>query len=133
MPGEILSRSALNRALLARQMLLRREPVSACEAVERLVGLQAQQARPPFIGLWSRVEGFRREDLRRLIHEGQAVRATLMRATLHLMSRRDFLRFRAVIQPALTGAARSILGSGRTASTRTRCSRPPASCTAAGR
>lgn len=110
MSTHTVTRRALNRALLARQMLLRRERVPVVEAVERLVGLQAQQARPPFVGLWSRVEGFRREDLRSLLERREVVRATLMRCTLHLMSRQDFLRFRPAIQPALTGAAQSILG-----------------------
>ena len=58
-----MTRRALNRATLARQMLLRREAVSPVRAVERLAGLQAQVPRPPFVGLWSRVDGFRREDL----------------------------------------------------------------------
>ena len=59
--GEVLSLRQLSRATLARQLLLRREKTTALEAVERLVGLQAQVPRPPFIGLWSRVAGFRAE------------------------------------------------------------------------
>ncbi len=90
-------------------MLLAREKVSAVAAVERLVGMQAQQPQPPFIGLWTRVEGFRREDLLRRLADRGVVRATLMRATLHLMSARDYLALRASLQPALTSAMRSIL------------------------
>ena len=60
---ESLSRKALNRSLLARQMLLAREEVSALAAVERLVGMQAQQPQPPFVGLWTRMSRFEREDL----------------------------------------------------------------------
>lgn len=109
MSHEVLTPRRLNRALLARQWLLTPEPMAPLELIERLVGLQAQQARPPFVGLWSRIPGFRREELRSLCASGEVVRASLMRCTLHLMSRRDYLRFRPVLQPALTGAMRSIL------------------------
>ncbi|MFN3651593.1 MAG: winged helix DNA-binding domain-containing protein [Armatimonadota bacterium] len=109
MSHPILTQRALNRALLARQMLLRRKAVSAVEAIERLAGLQAQQARPPFVGLWCRLEEFRREELVPLLHSGQVVRAPLMRCTLHLWSRRDFTALRPAIQPALDSAVRSIL------------------------
>ncbi|MGV3724446.1 MAG: winged helix DNA-binding domain-containing protein [Actinomycetota bacterium] len=107
---ERLSRKALNRALLARQMLVTREPVPASTVIERLVGLQAQQARPPFVGLWSRSVGFERQELRSLIESRAVVRGSLMRCTLHLMTRRDFLAFRPVLQPALTRGMQSILG-----------------------
>src|SRR5262249_24399416 len=73
---------------------------------ERLLGLQAQVPRPPFVGLWSRVDGFGREDLHRLLHDKAVVRATLMRATLHLMSARDFVALRGSLQPVLTLAMR---------------------------
>jgi hypothetical protein len=106
-----LTRRQLNRATLARQMLLGREKTSALRAVERLVGLQAQVAKPPFIGLWSRVEGFRREDLARLLLRRQVVRATLMRGTLHLMSAKDFLELRAALQPVLSAGMQAILRS----------------------
>jgi winged helix DNA-binding protein len=104
-----LTQRALNRALLARQMLLAREELSPVAAIEHLVGLQAQQARPPFLGLWSRIPGFQREDLRSLLESRQVVRATLMRCTLHLMSPSDYLAFRPVLQPALSLGMRSIL------------------------
>lgn len=106
---ETLSNRRLNRALLARQMLLSPQAATATEVVERLVGLQAQQARPPFVGMWSRIPGFQREELKRLCVSGEVVRASLMRCTLHLMTRRDFLAFRPALQPALTAAMRSIL------------------------
>jgi len=105
----MLTLRALNRALLARQMLLARERTTALDAIKQLVGLQAQQARPPFIGLWSRVEGFRREDLTELLTSRKAVRATLMRATLHLMSSDDYLAFRPVLQPMLSNGMKSVL------------------------
>ena len=104
-----LTRKALNRALLARQMLLAREETSTLVVIEHLVGLQAQLARPPFTGLWSRIAGFQREDLRSLIHSRQVVRGTLMRCTLHLMSWRDYAAFRPVLQPALSLGMRTIL------------------------
>ncbi|HYP48139.1 MAG TPA: winged helix DNA-binding domain-containing protein, partial [Thermoleophilaceae bacterium] len=98
---EKLSRRQLNRATLARQLLLEREPISSVAALERLCGMQAQEPRPPFIGLWSRVEGFAREDLLGALEGRQAVRALLMRATLHLVSAADY--------PALQGALRPVL------------------------
>src|SRR5688572_20877128 len=84
----------LNRATLARQMLLAREPMAATAAVERLAGLQAQLARPPFVGLWTRLAGFRREDLIQPLRERKIIRATAMRGTLHLMSADDYVALR---------------------------------------
>lgn len=105
----VLTRRALNRALLARQLLLTRHSLPAVEVIERLVGLQAQQARPPFTGLWSRITGFQRTELLSLIAERQVVRGTAMRGTLHLLTRRDYLQFRPTLQPMLTRAMHSIL------------------------
>jgi hypothetical protein len=83
-------------------MLLQRERRSAVEAVERLCGLQAQEPRPPFPGLWTRLHGFRREDLLGALHERTIVRGTLMRGTLHLMSAADYVAHRMTLQPMLT-------------------------------
>jgi len=107
-PGEVLSRRALNRALLERQLLLRRWKLSAEEAIERLVGLQAQVPDAPYHALSSRLEGFRPEDLSELISARRAVRGTLQRATIHLATARDFLAFRPVLDAFL---ARSFAGS----------------------
>ena len=107
---DVLSRDQLSRATLARQMLLGREKVTVLRAVERLAGLQAQLARPPFIGLWSRVEGFRAEDLARLAHQRKVVRATLMRGTLHIMTTKDFLALRPALQPMLSEGMKSVVG-----------------------
>jgi hypothetical protein len=104
-----LTARALNRALLARQMLLRREKITTLAAVKQLVAVQAQLARPPFVGLWSRVEGFRRDDLNDLLCKRSVVRGTALRATLHLMAADDYVAFRGVIQTALSAAMRGVL------------------------
>jgi hypothetical protein len=90
-------------------MLLAREAVPVPEALERLGGLQAQEARPPFAALWSRLEDFRAEDLLEALRGRHAVRATLMRATLHLVSAADYAALRPALQPALTETLR-VLG-----------------------
>ncbi len=99
---ETLTREQLNRATLARQMLLAREDISAVAAVERLCGMQAQEARPPFVGLWTRLARFERGGLHRALHERTIVRGTLMRGTLHLMSASDYISLRMAVQPVLT-------------------------------
>jgi hypothetical protein len=105
-----LTRRHLNRATLARQLLLDRADVTPLAAIERLCGIQAQDARPPFVGLWARVAGFRAEDLHGLLHKRAAVRATFLRGTLHVLSARDYQAFRPVIQPVLDDAMK-VLGS----------------------
>src|SRR5262249_57476241 len=84
MPAPTLSLRALNRATLARQMLLARAKATPAQAIERLAGLQAQLARPPYLGLWSRVAGFTRDKLTRAIHAPDVVRPTLIPPTPHL-------------------------------------------------
>ncbi|GAA2828018.1 winged helix DNA-binding domain-containing protein [Crossiella cryophila] len=107
---DIVTRGRLNRATLARQHLLSRDQVSAVDLIERLCGIQAQEARPPFVALWTRIAGFKKPELHNALHERTIVRATLMRGTLHLMSAADFLRFRHTLQPMLTASLR-VLGS----------------------
>lgn len=80
----------------------------ALEAVERLVALQSQEPRDPYVALWSRVESFRAETLSAALEERRAVRMTLLRGTLHLVTARDAIRLRAVVQP---GIERVIYGS----------------------
>jgi hypothetical protein len=109
-----LSLRALNRALLSRQLLLRPVPMPedgirngparaerVIETIEHLVGLQAQAPFPPYYGLWSRLAGFRPDDLAELILSRQVVRIALMRGTIHLVSARDCLVLRPLVQPAL--------------------------------
>ncbi len=100
-----ISDRALNRATLARQLLLERHEMPALEAIERLLGMQAQVPRPPYIGLWTRLAEFQRSELSDLFASRLVVRGTAMRATLHLMSRRDYLAFRGAIVPPLLASA----------------------------
>lgn len=86
----VLSERELNRALLARQLLLERARLSLPRALERVGGLQAQYAPSMYIGLWSRVAGFERERLTRALERRSVVQATLMRSTIHLVSAADF-------------------------------------------
>jgi hypothetical protein len=104
-----MDRAALNRATLARQMLLAREKATIVAATERLVGLQAQWPSPPFVGLWTRVVGFKRDHLRKALASHDVVRATTMRGTIHVVSASDYAAFRPALQPLLTRAMTSIL------------------------
>jgi hypothetical protein len=99
----VLSKRALNRALLERQLLLRRRRVPALEAVERLVALQSQVPRDPYVGLWSRIQNFRAETLSSALEERRAVRMTLLRGTLHLVTVRDAIGLRVLVQPGIEG------------------------------
>src|SRR5689334_22235123 len=101
MPSETLGTRALNRALLERQMLLRRRALPVADALERLVGLQAQVPNAPYVGLWSRLEGFRPAELGELLVERRAARLVLMRATMHLVTARDALALRPVVADIL--------------------------------
>jgi hypothetical protein len=118
MPPDVLPRRALNRALLARQMLLRPAPLPAgpgraqhvIEMIEHLGGLQAQAPFPPYYGLWSRLAGFRPDDLAELLVSRQVVRIALMRGTIHLVSAGDCLALRPLIQPVMDRALATVFG-----------------------
>jgi len=98
----VLTRRELNRTTLLRQLLLRRERLSAARAVERLAGLQAQLPSSPYLALWVRLEGFERESLERALRRRTVVKALLMRATMHLVSARDYPYLDAAVREART-------------------------------
>ena len=93
----VLSLRELNRATLARQLLLQRKRLSPTAVIQRLVGMQAQWAQAPYIGIWTRTTNFRREALERELASIDVVKATVMRMTLHLVTRRDYALLRAAL------------------------------------
>jgi hypothetical protein len=95
-----LTRRELNRALLARQLLLERVRLPIPRALERLGGIQDQYAPNAYIRLWSCLEGFRRDDLTRALERRSVIQATLMRSTIHVVSRRDYWPLAAAIRGA---------------------------------
>lgn len=100
----VLTLRELNRAMLARQLLLERARIGVVPAIERLAALQAQWAPSPYIALWSRIKDFRREKLWSAIERHEVVRARLMRGTLHLVSARDFYAYAVATQDLQRGA-----------------------------
>jgi winged helix DNA-binding protein len=92
-PDRFLTAGELNRALLARQLLLGRASLSLPQALERIGGLQTQYAPSAYIGLWSRLREFRREALTRALEQRRVIQATLMRSTIHVVSAADFPLF----------------------------------------
>jgi hypothetical protein len=97
----VLGTRALNRALLARQLLLERSALPAIDAIDHLIGLQGQEPLEPYVGLWSRLDGFDPDELVDLLETRQVVRTVLMRRTLHVMSAADTLALRSLFQPML--------------------------------
>ena len=100
----VLTLRELNRATLARQLLLRRAKLDVVAAIERLVALQAQSAPSPYLALWARLGGFSRERLWSAIENRAVIRARLMRGTLHLVSARDFYAYAVATQDLQRGA-----------------------------
>ena len=97
MAERVLTLRELNRATLARQLLLERKRLSPTAVIEQLVGMQAQWPPAPYIGIWTRTTSFRREALERELARGSVLKATMMRQTLHLVTRRDYALIRAAM------------------------------------
>ena len=104
MAERVLTLRELNRTALTRQLLLRRARLAPPRAIERVGGLQAQWSPSPYLALWSRLQGFRRQGLERALRRDLVLKATLMRATLHLVSARDYPFFAAAVRDAQTVA-----------------------------
>ncbi|MEA2577574.1 MAG: hypothetical protein QOD78_1162 [Chloroflexota bacterium] len=105
-----LSPRAINRALLARQLLLERSTLSIPEAIEQVGGLQTQYAPSGYVGLWSRLSDVPREALTAALEDRSVVQATLMRVTIHMVSRREFWRYALGVRQARRVWARRIPG-----------------------
>ena len=97
MAERVLTLRELNRATLARQLLLERKRLAPTAVIERLVGMQAQWPPAPYLGIWTRTTSFRREALERELARAAVVKATVMRQTLHLVTRRDYALLRAAL------------------------------------
>ena len=100
MSEPVLSLRELNRTLLERQLLLERRKLGVQQAVEKLCAIQAQWPQSPYIALWTRLIGFRKEQLTRALEQHKVVRSTLFRITLHITSARDYPYYAAAVLPA---------------------------------
>src|SRR5262249_55182586 len=96
----VLTQRELNRAVLARQLLLQRRRLSPAQVIERLVGMQAQSPQAPYVGIWTRTKAFRPEALERELAQGTRFKATVVRHTLQLVTRGDYALFRAALSEA---------------------------------
>jgi hypothetical protein len=106
----VLDRRALNRALLERQMLLGRSTLSASRMIEHLVGIQAQVPNAPYLALWTRIRNFHQDSLTRLITTRRVVRIALMRSTIHMVTARDCLELRPLVQPVIVRGLKGSFG-----------------------
>src|SRR3954452_15356884 len=100
MPPRTLTAGDLNRALLARQLLLERSSLSIVDAVEQIGGMQTQYAPSGYVGLWTRLRDFQRDDLTRALESHEIVQGTLHRNTIHMVSRREYWRYAAGVREA---------------------------------
>jgi hypothetical protein len=105
----VLTRPALNRTTLRRQALLERAAMPALDMVGQLVAVQAQEPDAPYVGLWTRLEGFDHAELARLLEARQVVRSSVLRGTQHLVTGDDYLWLRPLVQPVLERAQRGAL------------------------
>jgi hypothetical protein len=105
----------LNRAVLARQLLLERSTLPLHRVVERIAGVQAQYIPSAYVGLWSRVGGFQRDTLTGALERGSVIQATLTRGTIHLVSRADYWPIAAAIRETMRDWWLRVAGSGRSA------------------
>lgn len=111
MTTRVLTDRQLNRALLARQLLLERDATHTVpQAIEHLGGMQAQEPKAPYVGLWSRLDGFDPRALEELLEAREAVRINVMRATIHLVTAREAPGLRALHAPMLRGRMTSAVG-----------------------
>ncbi|MGH9271446.1 MAG: winged helix DNA-binding domain-containing protein [Ilumatobacteraceae bacterium] len=94
----------LNRATLARQLLLQRQPTNVVDAVRRIVAVQAQEPASPYVALWNRISGFRPSDLDLAFANHAVVKATLMRITLHAVAADDHRALHEAMQETLRAA-----------------------------
>ncbi|GGS64823.1 hypothetical protein GCM10010156_24670 [Planobispora rosea] len=102
----IVSQRTLNRTLLDRQFLLSRTPRAPLDVIRHLVAVQGQEPNWPYVGLWTRIDGFRHEHLDTLIHDRSVIRSTSIRRTVHLMRPRDFAWLRPAVEPVVSVALR---------------------------
>src|SRR6476659_6654627 len=100
MSERTLTPRALNRALLARQLLLERSSLSIVDAIEQVGGLQTQYAPSGYVGLWTRLSGFRREALTEALEDRSVIQATLLRTTIHMVSAREYWAYAMGIRQA---------------------------------
>lgn len=105
--GSVLSQRQLNRALLARQKLLEKQAWSVREMLHHLVGMQAQEPPDPYVALWSRIAGFRPDDLSQLILDRSVVRTPVIRTTIHLVTDDDALKLQPLTLPLMARTLRS--------------------------
>jgi hypothetical protein len=112
MTERTLSRRVLNRALLARQLLLERTPMAIPDVLDQVGGLQTQYAPAGYVGLWTRVAGFPRDALTSALEDRSVIQATLIRTTIHVVSRREFWRYAAGVRRARQQWALRVAGPG---------------------
>ena len=109
----MLGLRAINRAYMARQLMIERSPMPIADAVEHLVGLQGQVPLVPYTSLWSRLDGFDPDELGRMVADRTVVRTPVMRSTIHLVTARDALFLRPLVQPVLERVYRGSSPFGR--------------------